>query len=285
MGGPCARWALAGSLLLAWSVAQSAVVEEVIDMPIHVKNRFGLGDPQTMKVVIWRDDAVATPQPFVVLNHGRSNQGRTTMQLARYPAQSKYFVAKGFAVFVPTRVGYGPTGGPDVDDEESCNNPQYSYAFDVASFQVQKVVELAKTMGYVNGEKGIVVGLSYGGATAIAAAARGIPGVVGAINFAGGGGGRPSTSPMNPCRTDLLEGVFAGYGKTASVPTIWLYSENDQYFGTKFPKRWTDAFVKNGGKAEFVELPPFGQDGHASFVTNMKVWKPFVDRFLQTLPL
>ena len=280
----CARLVLAGSLVLASSMAQSAVVEEVVDMPIHVKNRFGVGEPQTMKVVIWRDDAITTPQPLVVINHGRSNKERTTMPLARYPAQAKYFVAKGFTVFVPTRVGYGPTGGPDVDDEEACNNPQYTYAFDVTSLQVQKVIEFAKTKDYVDGTKIVVAGVSYGGTTAIAAAARNIPGVVGAINFAGGGGGRPTISPMKACRTDLLENLFADYGKKATVPTIWLYSENDQYMGTEYPRQWAEAYVKKGGKAEFVVLPPFGADGHISFTGNMKVWKPIVDQFLQTLP-
>lgn len=39
---------------------------------------------------------------------------------------------------------------------------------------------------------------AFGRATAIAVAAKGAPGVLAAINFAGGGGGNPLTQPQQP---------------------------------------------------------------------------------------
>jgi hypothetical protein len=55
--------------------------------------------------------------PYLVLNHGRPANGNLAgMQRQRYSDNSRYFVSLGFVVLVPTRVGYGESGGPDVED-------------------------------------------------------------------------------------------------------------------------------------------------------------------------
>ena len=61
--------------LCACFPASAALVEEVIDMPIEVRNRFGLEARQTMKVGILRDGAITTRQPFLILGHGRPANG------------------------------------------------------------------------------------------------------------------------------------------------------------------------------------------------------------------
>ena len=281
------RLLIGGTLLVAGFSACAAVVEEVIEMPIELTDRHGQEVKQTMKITIFRDDAATAPQPFLVLNHGRAVTAakNQAMGRSRYAKQSAYFVDKGFVVVLPTRIGYGETGGPDVEDKGSCANPKYAESFRITSLQVERTIELAKTLPYVDPTKGIVAGQSYGGITTIATAAKSIPGVIAAINFAGGGGGNPETKPMNPCRSDLLEAEYARFGKTAKIPTLWLYSENDQFFGTDKPREWAAAFVGQGGTAEFVQLPPYGSDGHVSFVRNPAAWQPSVERFIKTVGL
>jgi hypothetical protein len=60
--------------------------------------------------------------PFLVLNHGRPANAAAfaAMPRQRYPANAQYFVAQGFVVFIPTWVGYGPTGGDDVEYSGPC---------------------------------------------------------------------------------------------------------------------------------------------------------------------
>ena len=276
--------------LFACITASATVIEEVIDMPIAVKNRFGLETKQTMKVGILRDDAVATPQPFLVLGHGRPANGNFAgYKWTSYRKQGNYFVSRGFAVFIPLRVGYGETGGPDVEESGTCNARNFDFTYAVAGIQTRKVIELAKIKPYVNPEKGVVAGQSFGGTLAIEAAAQNIPGVVATINFAGGGGGDPVGRPENPCSSGRLEDVFAKYGKTATVPTLWLYSENDGYWGKKIPHKWFGAFIKRGGNGEFVQLAPVPDagvaGGHLAFSRSMNEWQPVVDRFLQKVGL
>jgi dienelactone hydrolase len=126
-----------------------------------------------------------------------------------------------------------------------------------------------------------VIGQSFGGATAVAVAALNPSGVVAAINFAGGGGGNPKTQPGRPCGPHRLETMFRDYGATAKLPMLWVYTENDKYFGPTYPKEWFEAFRAAGGQGEFVQFPPHGEDGHSLFTAFPAVWRPAVVEFLR----
>jgi hypothetical protein len=43
------------------------------------------------------------------------------------------------------------------------------------------------------------------------------------------------------------------------------------------------AYLKAGGTAELLMLPPLGNDGHDIIDPGIKLWRPQVDRFLTTL--
>ena len=80
-----------------------------------------------------------------------------------------------------------------------------------------------------------------------------------------------------------MKRLFADYGSTSRIPTLWFYSENDEYFGPKIPKEWYDAFRAAGGKGEFIRLPPLAGGGHGSFTKQPQQWQPEVEKFLQGL--
>lgn len=276
-------------LLLAWSGAAGArIVEETIELRATVKNLYGKEVTHPFKVTVFRDDARAR-SPFLVLNHGRAYKPEDFVKLGRvrYTDNSRWFVEQGFAVFVLTRIGYGVSGGEDVEYTGNCQSRNYPAGYEAAAAQSVVVIEHARSRPYVDPARGLAVGQSYGGATAIALAAKNLPGVLGAVNFAGGGGGNPATSPARPCRPDLLADLFAGYGATAKAPTLWIYAENDKYFGAKLPREWFDAFKAKGGAGDFVLLPPldpaFGDDGHATFTRNPPAWRPHFETYLRKL--
>jgi len=271
-------------MALALGGACAEVVEEVAELPVEVADIHGRVVRQPIKLTIWRDDQRRV-SPFLVLNHGRAVTAGERQKLgrAKYSDNSKYFVALGFAVFVPTRVGYGVTGGEDVEDSGSCMGKNYAPVYRAAAQQSLRVIEYAKTLPYIDANRGIIVGQSFGGMTSITLAAMNVSGVLGAINFAGGGGGNPQTRPANPCRPDLLKELFAAYGAVSRTPTLWLYSENDQFMGIEYPRAWFNGFVEKGGNGTFIRLPPLVPDGHPSFTRNPAAWRPAVEAFLKSV--
>lgn len=275
-------WAL---LALCGPVSSSAtVVEEVIEVPVSVRTIHGQDVSQPIKVTVFRDDA-REKAPYLVLNHGRpaSPADFARMKRQRYAENSRYFVSQGFVVFVPTRVGYGESGGVDVEYSGRCDSRNYMPVYEAAADQTLAVLKTAKDLPYVDLSRGIVVGQSFGGMTAITLSTREVPGLAGAINFAGGGGGNPTASPEKPCSPHRLEAAYKEYGASSRVPTLWLYSENDRFWGPELPKQWFSAFVEAGGKARFIQLPPYKENGHGIFSGNPGSWKLAFEDFLREI--
>jgi hypothetical protein len=77
-----------------------------------------------------------------------------------------------------------------------------------------------------------------------------------------------------------MTALFASYGATTKIPTLWLYSENDKYWGPAIPRAWFDAFVSRGGSGRLVSLPPYKENGHPIFTGNPGAWKPAFEDFL-----
>ncbi|TWO71573.1 dienelactone hydrolase [Caenimonas sedimenti] len=279
-----ARLLLACALAACMGQTQARLIEEVVQLPVRVEDMHGKPVTHTIVVTIFHDDAMPRPYPLAVLGHGRSGKAeeRASFGRARYTAHSRWLTQQGFIVAVPTRIGYGDTGGPDVEASGPCSKRNYPPGYQAAADQTLAVIALLRARPDVSGDRGVVLGQSYGGATALAVAARNPPGVQLAINFAGGGGGNPETSPQQPCQPALLGRMFSGFGQSARIPTLWIYSENDMYFGPTHPRTWFEAYRAGGGPGEFVQFPPFGADGHRLFADGAELWRPRVLEFLRT---
>lgn len=269
------------------AAAQAPVVEEVVTIPVTL-NHPEMGEVRhPMVVTVFRDPAASARSPFLVLLHGRATtaEDRARFGRARYGANSAYFVGLGFVVLVPTRIGYGVTGGPDLEDSGACGTKRYGPGYQAAADQALAVAAFARRRPEVDPARGLVVGQSFGGMTAVAVAARGDAAQLGlraAVNFAGGGGGRPETAPWLPCGPVELRELFASYGRAARLPSLWLYAENDRFFGPHLPRSWFSAYATNPAvPARFVPLPAISGDGHASFTRNPDAWRTPVETFLR----
>jgi dienelactone hydrolase len=274
--------ALLAALLALAAGAHARLAEEQMDLPVRVQDAFGKTIEQTIKVTVFSDSTNPKPAPVLVLNHGRAAEPEERAMLGRVrnTEAARFFVSRGFIVAVPTRIGYGITGGEDVENSGSCERKNYPPGYAAAAQQTLQVLEAVRKRPDAAPDRAVVMGQSYGGATAVALAAMNPPGVQLAINFAGGGGGNPKTQPQRPCSPQKLEHMFKTYGTTAKVPMLWVYTENDMYFGPKYPREWFEAFRAAGGQAEFEQYPPHGDDGHLLFSRFPQVWQPRVARFL-----
>jgi dienelactone hydrolase len=259
--------------------------EDVVRIDVTVKDFYGRRETRPLPITIFRPPGDG-PFPLFVFNHGRAPTASARSAQGRYRPEhaARYLVDKGFVVFVPTRIGYWETyGGFDPEESGTCSGKNFEPMSAAVSDQVLAAVEYAKTLPYVDASRWLVAGQSAGGLTAIATVGRRPQGLVAGINFAGGSGGDPVNNPERPCSPSLLERYWAGLAKNAAAPMLWLYWQNDKYWGPEIPVRWHKAWVNGGGKAQFRSFPPAGKDGHSGFTIDMEHWLPVVDEFLAGL--
>jgi dienelactone hydrolase len=274
-------------LFLFCNSSFARIIEEIIEVPVSVSNSNFSNNPkfeQKITVTIWRDDSVKK-SPYLLFSHGRAgtDQERGKFGRSSEKRNSEYFVSKGFTVILPTRIGYGVSGGPDADYSGACGNKNYLEARKVAIDQSKQVLNHVFDFSYIDRTKGIVVGQSVGGFTTIGLSAENISGLKGAINFAGGDGGDPIKSAEKPCGEYLIKDTFAKYGASNKIPTLWLYSVNDKFWGEQLPKDWFAAFQKAGGKGQFISLPAYKEDGHSIFRGDLNAWKNDFEKFIKEI--
>lgn len=221
----------------------------------------------------------AGPFPVLVLSHGspRSAEARRAGGRQRLAAQSERFVAMGFAVLVPTRRGYGGSGGEWAEAYGRCSAPDYHAAGLETARDLRAAVDAVRGEPWADTARVVLAGQSAGGFGSVAAASGGLEGLVGVVNFAGG---RGSLAPGQVCGEAQLVEAMARYGKGSRVPELWIYSRNDRFFGPELARRMHAAFIASGGSAEFIEAPDVGLDGHGYFARAMDDWAPRVGAFL-----
>lgn len=100
----------------------------------------------------------------------------------------------------------------------------------------------------------LVVGQSFGGASTVALAAMNPPGVVAAINFAGGSGGDPKGRPKTPARS-LRWAHLSDLRCAGQVPMLWIYTENDMYFGPRIAAPVACRVHQGGGQGGLCAVP------------------------------
>lgn len=257
--------------------------ESVVTLDVAVKDFYGREETGKVVVTLFKPDGDG-PFPIVVINHGRSPTNRSDPPRFRYTKQARFFVERGFAVFEPTRIGYGAQATQfDPEDSGSCNRKNYAPMAVAASKEILAALDYAKQQSYVDPQRVLLVGQSVGGYSTVATAAQNPAGLIGAINFAGGSGGDPASHPGIPCQGNLLQDMYERFGKTTKAPMLWIYTENDQYFNPGHSKAWHAAFVKAGGNADYHLLPPFAKNGHTLFANGTEIWTPVVAEFLGKL--
>jgi dienelactone hydrolase len=239
-----------------------------------------------MRTTVFRPPG-SGPFPLMVMNHGTTQNAerRRTMPAPVFASLSQWFVRRGYVVALPERPGHGETGGLYGEDQGGCDDADFSRAGRAAAASIAAAIAYLRAQPFVRRTGAIVAGQSAGGWAALALASRAPAGVSAAIDFAGGLGGRSYDRPDNNCAPDRLVAAAAEFGRTARIPTLWVYSENDSYFAPRLSGAMAAAFRAAGGKVEYQLLPPFGDDGHYMAETegSEAVWGPAVERFLATL--
>ena len=109
----------------------------------------------------------------------------------------------------------------------------------------------------------------------MAAASQNLEGVIGYINFAG--------FPVNLNNQADINNAFAQFGKTAKVPSLWLYSSGDQYLKYVDVAQLKDSFVKAGGQCT-LQMTKFVENGH-NVIGRSEDWMNYLDAYFDSIGL
>ena len=235
------------------------------------------------------------PFPLAVMNHGIAigEKERSFFPLIEFRDAAFWFARHGYVVVAPVRYGATAVDMPERGHHSlffagvgSCDNPNFrGPGLSIATLD-QWVIDFMEGEGMVTPGKAIVVGQSGAGWGAIAFSSLNPSSVRAIITFAAGRGGRVDGKPNNNCAPDKLVEETAAFGRTSRIPMLWIYAENDTYFGPELTKRMHEAFIAAGGKAEYHMLPPFESDGHFLIGSpdGIPLWSPLVSKFLDGHP-
>jgi dienelactone hydrolase len=278
-------------LLFASLITPPRADDQAISRPIR-EEMWALPLPLPMFAYLARPVG-GGPFPLVIMNHGVSlnPRDRSFFPPVEFRDAAKWFANRGYLVVAPVGTGYGASAidipehglyGPFFSKVGKCSNPNFR-APGLAVAQVDLWI-----IDYMAAEKRIiptgviVVGQSAGGWASIALSSLNPPQVKAIIVFAAGRGGRIDGKPNNNCAPDRLVETTAEFGRTSRVPMLWIYIENDTFFGPALSKRMHEAFSAAGGKAEYHLVPPFGDDGHFLIGSRdaVPIWSPLVAKFL-----
>lgn len=233
------------------------------------------------------------PFPLAIMNHGVALDPvqRGFFPPVEFRDAAMWFARQGYMVVAPSGPGYG-AAALDVPEAGlftvffsaigKCSNPNFRDAGLAAAQLNLWIIEYANTLKRIVPGRAIVIGQSAGGWGSIALSSVNPPSVRAMITFAAGRGGRVDGKPNNNCAPDQLVDATGAFGRTSRVPMLWLYIENDTFFGPELSKRMHTAFTAGGGNAEYHLFPPHGSDGHffIGAADAVPIWSPLVRAFL-----
>ncbi len=220
------------------------------------------------------------PYPVIVFSHGDGDAFSPSFAAkarVRDMDVARTFLNLGLAVIFPARRGVGMSEGT-YPRGFSQHDGDPTYKARVMAEDVWPVMDYIKTRTELDSSRIVLSGQSAGGYLSMYLASQNPKGVLGAIDFSGGRTDMRATSGPGFINPMMVNG-FEEFGKTARIPTLWIFAENDSRYTAETIRASHSAFVKGGGSAELLLYPPIDGDGHFIY-HRPALWRTKVKEFL-----
>ncbi len=265
--------AVSSSALVGTAQAESidpSVNEQIVMLPVTSG-----GSKLQFQTTIFRPPGEG-PFPLLLMNHGKERGNPSLQKRDRFLAMSREFVRRGYAVVVPMRKGFAKSGGSYSDFGCNMTDNGQQQADDIES-----VLTALVQQPWVDKDRIIVAGQSYGGLATMAFGTRNFPGVRGLLNFAGGLRIDGSSCDWK----QSLVTAFGSYGARTTLPSLWFYGENDSYFDHPLAERLQQSYQSAGGPSRLIAYGKFKNDAHGMIGSRdgLPTWLPETEHFLKSL--
>jgi dienelactone hydrolase len=257
---------------VAAQVLDTSINEQVLMLPVIEH-----GTPLQFETTIYKPPGDG-PFPLLLMNHGKDRGKPAAQKRDRFLSMAREFVRRGYVVAIPMRKGFSKSGGTYRDF--GCNMHHNGV---VQADDIEAALHALTKMPWIDRDRVIVAGQSYGGLATMAFGTRQFPGVRGLINFAGG---LRIDGDYCDWRSALVT-AFSSYGSRTSLPSLWFYGENDSYFDPSLAQRLQSAYQSAGGTSQLIAFGRFKSDAHSlvSSRDGIAVWWPDTERFLRRIGL
>ncbi len=258
------------------SGAVSPLVVEESSLTVSIRGR-----DHALAALIVKPSGATDRLPIALITHGspRDSAQRPAYRVAALLPRARDLAHRGWLAVAFLRRGFGESEGPFAEGF-ACATPDFQRALATAAEDIEAVRAVVARRPDADAARVLGLGVSVGGAAMVAWAATRPHGLIGIVNVSGGTG---ALIPGRNCDEDTLVSAFASYGARTRMPTLWLYAENDSYFGPALVRRMHAAFTQGGGDAILRLFGPVGEDGHTiwSRFDGLLLWLPEMDRFLR----
>jgi dienelactone hydrolase len=218
------------------------------------------------------------PFPAVIWNHGSERNP------IAHPELGLFYTRHGYALFLPVRHGHVPSPGDYIEDvinryAAEGHRPDQVEDFIVRQHElynadVVAAIQWLKKQSFVDTDRIVVSGCSYGGIQTLLTAEKGL-GLRAAISFAPGA--------MSWSNRKLQQREIQAV-RNAKVPVLLLQAANDYSLG---PSNVLGPIIKSkGAPNNAIIYPAFGtsrQEGHAGFASwqeGTAIWGDAVLTFM-----
>lgn len=222
--------------------------------------------------------------PLVIMTHGTNYSKGTNQEIGPGLLQPEalWFVRRGWDVVVVVRRGYGNSGGQIDRRFFGCTEENFESIAEQDAADLQAAYDALALFPDVDITRVIATGASTGGFAAISFGAKAPPGLKAVINFSGGW---HKQLFAGSCAKSGIIPAFQKLGSVARVPMLWLYADNDSFFGPQYVSQAHEAFTSAGGNADLFTFKKSGEDGHYLFSESPQLWGPVVQQYLRQLGL
>ena len=239
--------------------------------------------------LLWLPERRTSPHKVVVFSHGAQGptpSRPTGVEPDRTGLPGEFF-QKGYAVLMAYRKGRSVNDLPEsevfADDVEtnSCK-ADFRPGIKSATGDLKAYLDVLSTRSNLDTSAILLMGHSRGGATSLAVAAEGYPGVVGVINISGGW-----ITPYAMwgeagaiCNPSFNPAFFEEIGKKLSVPVLSLYGSNDPFGNVDHIKR-NLSFLGKRASADYLIVE--GADHTVLLGAARPIWETKQGTFLQLI--
>ncbi|HYF56796.1 MAG TPA: alpha/beta hydrolase [Salinarimonas sp.] len=243
------------------------------------------GEAFRLPALVVKEAGAARRLPVALITHGQAadEERRSRVEARAYLRTARDFARRGWLAVVVVRRGFGRAEGDKPFALRGCRDGDYGPAVEAQADDLEAALKAIARRPDADPERAIVLGVSVGGAAALAMASRPVEGLRGVINVSGGMRSLAREGRPTQCRPEDLGTLFERLGAGARVPSLWLYAENDLVFPADLVRRLHESYVARGGRTDFHMLPPVGADGHEMFASNDGLLRvlPAIDRYLR----